>query len=333
MRRILLIVAMLVIAVPAMAAVTVRATHKPTSALCSGVEVNYVCTGGDRMRAFALEVSVDTNFVIYAIRDFNTGENTDVTAHRKGYGIFPGKFRDKINPLDPCWGDGNENSVYNPVAPATDADANGTGIGTKKIIVELGSLYPNEGNAPLSTGLLFRIDVKPSQLGPNECNVTLAENMTRGGVVDINGDHKTPTLTPGKVTYAKKFPCWKPFNFQYTDWLSVQEPNCWLGSVAPDQKWKNQCYGDTDGKVEGTTTKYRIFNSDYAKMMNLWALKFTQIIFEVNNICADADHRYEGTSTKYRVFNSDYNTLMFYWALKDTQLKQYGPCPRGVPYQ
>jgi hypothetical protein len=338
MRRILLIVAVLLIAAaPAMATVTVKARHyglpisgKPMTpgVACTACEVNYVCGAGEKVRAFALEITVDNGFTITSIKDFNKGENTSTT---RGYGIFPGKFRDVINPADPCWADGN----YNPIAPAADADASGTGLGTNKIIVELGSLYvaPND---PCSVGTLFRFDVSSNNRTAIDCNLNIALNTTRGGIVLEDGNAApSPTLTGGKVSFPKTFPCWTPFDVQYNEWVSVWEPKCWSGTyLAGDANWRVQCWGDADGKYEGSLNKYRVYQSDYSKLLQAWGKKATALRAGMgtdgNWMCADNDHKYEGSLNRYRVYQSDYARLLQGWGKKDTQMRNapLGWCPQ-----
>jgi hypothetical protein len=342
MRRILLIVAMLLVAVPAMGGVVIKArqvppyTGSPSNPVCSGVEVNFTSDADGTVRAFALDINVDSNFIISAIRDFNTGESKGT---KKGYGIFPGSFRDVINPADPCWGDGNDHSAYNPVAPSTDADACGTGLGTNKIIIEMGSLYSLDANKPNKNGMLFRIDVIPPKIGKADCNLTVALNTTRGGVVDNNGssfkkDVNVTLPTGVKVAFMQTecFPCWKPYNAQYDQWVVVDRPNCWCGQYAPAEvnNWRTQCKGDADGNSE-TGSKSRVWGNDYKRLVATWGLKYSQIksknLTDVNvSICADFDHLYE-TGSKSRVWGNDYARLVAGWGKKESIMKPWCPIP------
>ena len=132
MKKLLLVVAMLLIALPVMATVSVTATDKGSGV----VEVRYNCSASEKVRSFALDISVDSGTTIDNIRDFNVGEsNGAVPGGKSGYGIFPGRFADYINPAIPNWADPN----YKPVAPVADPNAS-TGLGTGAITVEMGSL-------------------------------------------------------------------------------------------------------------------------------------------------------------------------------------------------
>jgi len=326
MRRILLIVVMLLIAAPVMAEVIITASPVEYgvagNTLCSCVAVDYNCTAGEKIRAFALDVTVDNNFVIQAIRDFNKGETSSKTPNKFGYGIFPGSFKNYINAADPCWTDPN----YTPICPNTFADAAGTGIGTNKIIVELGSLYLGDANEPCKTGTLFRIDVIPTKW-PAECNVMLAENLTRGGVVDINGDRMT-TLHGCKKGYTKCFPCWSPFNLIYrgtpNGWLAVGEPNCWC--------YPRQCHGDAQGGKEGSTKS----GYWYVGSPDVTILTHGYLVLESPkgpglqgepNICADYARDRAGNTAcgYYRVGSTDLTILAARYLVKES------PKGDGIP--
>jgi len=341
MKRTLLIVAILALSVaPAMATVTISAIQEvPSSAggaynasrQCNVIDINYICSASERVRAFAIEVNIDNGFVFSGIKDYNTGESSTVLPRKLGYGIFPGKFRDVITPADPCWADGN----YMPIAPNTDTDANGTGIGTHKVILELGSLYVGESNKPAASGTLCKLLVLPPRI-PLDCNIQITVNTTRGGVVLEDGTAVTPTLvarglvSAGKVSFTECFPCWQPYDTQYAQFLTTWKPNCWCGQYAAAEAGKlrsYQCYGDTDGKTE-TLSKYRVYSSDYNKLVSVWKNTATMLRPKADGFCADFDHLAE-TLSKYRVYSSDYNKLVANWKKTDTQLRSlYGLCPK-----
>jgi len=337
MRRILLIVAMLLLATaPAMATVTVRAIQsQPNNALgqyttadrdCKALDINYTCSAGEEVRAFALEVTLDNGFYFSDITNYKRGESNSVSP---GYGIFPGSFRTALNPTDINWQDPN----YRPVASQNDPDGAGTGLGTQKVILEMGSLYVGDGNKPSSAGTLCRLWVDPNRTcTPADCNMTLSVNTLRGGVVDPNGNTITPTIVNGKFRFPKRFPCWSPYKTQYNEWLSIWEPNCWAGPCW-SSAWPYQCLGDADGKVE-TLNKYRCYTSDYTKLMQCWGRKATLLRAGMgadgNTLCADFDHKSE-TLNKYRCYTSDYTKMMLCWGKKETSLRQFNPpCPRST---
>lgn len=348
MRRFLLIVAMLsLVAAPAMATITVRANqHQPANVMgqytggrfCNAIDINYTCSdpANEKVRAFALEVTLDpaSGFTFSKCDTYKVGESN---ATSKGFGIFPGKFRDFIDPAAPNWADGN----YTPIAPATDADATGTGIGTNKVILELGSLFVGDANRPASTGTLCRLYVdcnKPGTtgFGPATCNYTFGGNATRGGVVLENGTAAAPTYvaqgltTAGVFSMPEKFPCWQPYDVQFNEWLTVWKPTCWTGWQAGSANWRNQCWGDADNKTEGFSS-YRIYSSDLNFLRNSWTKAATLLRSNPNiriTLCADFDHKKEGFSA-YRVYSSDLSRLRLGWAKTASQVRPapYGWCP------
>jgi hypothetical protein len=169
-----------------------------------------------------------------------------------------------------------------------------------------------------------------------DCNIQIAVNTTRGGVVLEDGTAVTPTLvarglsSAGKISFPECFPCWSPYDIQYTQFLGVWKPNCWCAKwSATDSNGIRdyQCLGDTDGKKE-TLSGYRVFNSDYQKLAQCWQKKATSMRGILNCFCADFDHKSE-TLSGYRVFNSDYQKLAASWQKKDTVLKSlFGNCPQ-----
>ncbi len=195
MKKILLVIAMLIIAAPVLATVSVTATDKG-----SGVaEFRYNCSAGEKVRAFALDITVDNGLTITDIRDYNTGESKKPGG---GYGIFPGKFADYINASNPNWADTN----YTPLGRKNDPSTQ-TGLGTGAITVELGTLYVDV-NAPGTSGLLFRLDVNSN--GAHDGNLTIALNSTRGGIVLEDASlAPSPVLTGTKMTFPS---CTTPNN-------------------------------------------------------------------------------------------------------------------------
>jgi hypothetical protein len=348
MKRALLIVAILALSVaPAMATVTISAIQEVPSAagagytatrVCNVIDINYVCSASERVRAFAIEVNLDNGFTVTSVSDYNTGESSALAGKKTGYGIFPGSFRDVINPASPIWADGN----YKPIAPATDTDANGTGLGTHKVILELGSLYVGDTNKPPASGTLCKLLISTGQnnnavggtgFGPKDCNIQIAVNTTRGGVVLEDGTAITPTLVArglvaaGKISFPECFPCWAPYNAQYNEFILTFKPRCWCGWQTGSPDWRAQCAGDADNKTQDLVGKYRVYTSDYTKLVQAWTKKATQLRFgDANLLCADFDHRSQDLVGKYRVYTSDYSLLAASWTKKETQLKPW--CPR-----
>lgn len=300
MRRSFLIVAILLFAAPAMATVTVSAVQSASP--CDEVVVSYTCTGGDEVRAFALDIVVDGNLAITGISGFQTGEGAK-------YGIFPGKFRDEIDPADPNWSEPN----YNPIAPGTDPDALG-GLDTNGITVELGALY-TDGNEPASDGNLFTLQVRPTA-GPVAGTLTITANAVRGGVVDVNSDAVvSPDLVLASgvaIGFPDCFPCWAGYTTQYGFFKQfVNDASCWC--AAPTSTG-NQCYGDADQANYGP---FIVYTGDLTVLSNSWRKTMADTAL---NPCADTDHKAYGP---FRVYTGDLTVLSNNW--RATSLP--GDCP------
>jgi hypothetical protein len=286
---------MLLLVSPAMG-VTITATDD------GGGVVTIGYTGGTGVRAFALDITVSgTDVNIASISDYKVGESNAVS---KGYGIFPGKFRDFINPATPNWGDAN----YNPVAPVGDPDSNDVAMPSKYITVEMGSLYTG-ANAPSDANTLFKLHLT----GTGTATLCVKTNATRGNVVKEDATEAAVTL-PGTggcipVTIGVP-PCMNSGNPSYAQWQLVKSPQCWCFSVRP-----RQCHGDADGKAEGRNN-YWVSSGDLNVLIAAWNKPFAQIDGQSYNgvplICADFDHNPEGRNS-YRVASQDLNILIANW--------------------
>jgi hypothetical protein len=214
MKKVLLIVAMLLVVSPVMATVTITATQQGTYWAdpptdhneAAIIMITYSGLATDpNIRAFALDMNVDSNCGFWNIRDYNVGENN---SSKQGYGIFPGRFRAFVNATSPNWVDTN----YTPLAAYNDPGASNTGIGYGIAIAELGYLGATDANMPAKSGTLFRIDVN-SYGWTGTANLTIAADTMRGGVVSKDSN-ATTTSTNLPVTIPVVFPplCTTPTN-------------------------------------------------------------------------------------------------------------------------
>jgi hypothetical protein len=179
MRKIVTILAVLLLASPAMAAVSI--TVAPGAETCTAT-ISYTDDGDPcYVRAFSLDITVSDGNIV-AVDAEMAG---DCNATDKGYGIFPGSFARVIDAGDPNW----EDPGYSPVGYVDDlpGDTQG-GIGTSGVTVEMGSLYV-DGNAPPSSGVLCTVTVDTA------CNMTVTVNAGRGGVVLEDASTVTPDLS------------------------------------------------------------------------------------------------------------------------------------------
>jgi hypothetical protein len=151
------------------------------------IDLNYA--GADPCnlpRAFGLNVEVNTPVLITAVSGYKTdGEST---AASKGFGIFPAKIVIEAN--------GNVLSWGTPLADeVNDPGAAGTGLGTSKVVLEFGSLYFGDTNAPATSGTLCTLKVACNG-STSAFNVTATEEDTyRGGIVYEDGTAPSPNLS------------------------------------------------------------------------------------------------------------------------------------------
>jgi hypothetical protein len=154
--------------------------------------VNYECTAGEVVRAFALDVSVDRGEIV-GISGFFRGESK---AGGTGYGIFPASFRDHISVgtgTNINW----DVSDYTPLAAAGDVPG-GTlpGLNSSGVTLEFGGLWDPAVAAaiPAPTGTLCALKLSQA------AKVSVAANVSRGGVVSaIPGSLIAPVFTGSLV--------------------------------------------------------------------------------------------------------------------------------------
>jgi len=261
MRKIVLTLAVLMLATPALAAVRIIVTDEGN--LIAAIKYQ---TDGEKVRAFALDVSVSAG-TIDAVSDYKKGESVPGNI---GYGIFPANFAAHIT-VDPATGDVQTWDVngYDPVAPATDPGAAGA-LGSKAITIEMGALYSppedNSPNAPANSGTLCKIKVS------GDTFVTVKENATRGGVV-LTDPAVTPTVNLTAATNVRVVPvldCFPTANSAYNDWVLLGKPDCWCAKTKGSGY---QCDGDADGIDSGGINKFRVFTGDLNLIVANWRKK------------------------------------------------------------
>lgn len=125
-----------------------------------------------RVRAFALDISV-SNGIITSVGNFSPH-----------YWIYPGTIEIVLDP----WGEVVDLGI--PIAPSSEPGTLG-GLGTSGMTIEMGSLYAGEANAPSPTGVLLTFTISAA------CNITIEENVIRGGVVFEDPEHNAPVYSPG----------------------------------------------------------------------------------------------------------------------------------------
>ncbi len=289
MRKFALVVAMLLFVAPAMAAVTVTATP-------SGTDVTIAWSSTpDIVRAFALDITVDEGAKITATSSPNSN-----------YYIYPGTIV-----IDA----GGVVTDYNtPVAESGDHPDTQPGLGTGGITIEMGSLYaatdPVHNTPPGTSGNLITVTVDLQ--GAQDCNLTVALNGARCGMVLENGSSPSTNL-PTTVKVSGECYAGQP---DYAQWVAAGKPICWC--------YPRQCHGDADGLQEGGGKVPLVWVgvNDLAILGTSWKKNPGDLGYDG---CADFDHLIEGGGKVpiVRVGVNDLSILGLYW--KDAS--DGGPAP------
>ena len=216
MKKVFLVLAVLFLASPAWAAVTISCS---VDSNC--VTVDYNNTEPNHVRGFGLDITVD-----------NGAKITAVTSFVADYNIYPGS-------IDINGQTGDVDANGSPIGDAVKyPNVTQPGVGFGGVTVEMGALYeggPASVNAPADDGILFKVYVD------KDCNVTIAGNVARagGGIVMENPQASSNDNLP--------ISCQLLFGECYTgpdvtEWRAVGSPDSWC---AP-----RQCHGDADGDSE-----------------------------------------------------------------------------------
>jgi hypothetical protein len=302
MRKMILALAVVLLAAPAWAAVTITLTG-----VGNEVTIGYDATTElQRVRAFALDVTA-TGGTIVGVAGYKVGDDNH------GYGIFPGNFSlyITVNPttgLVDSWNDPN----YTPVAPADDPGALG-GLGTDGITIEMGSLY--DANWPAQSGVLCKVTVSAGTT-----KLCVNGNAIRGNIVMEDAaevpvvEACIPIGTPD---------CFPSTDAAYADWVTLGKPDCWC--------YPRQCKGDADGLKQGSALAGYMYvgTNDLNKLISGWKILDPPKGPGVTPVqaCADFDHLRQGSALAgyMRVGTNDLNRLIAQWKVLEP------PKGAGVP--
>jgi len=302
MRKQILIITVLLLAVPAMATVEVRCAQEFTT---NQVVVTYDVDDGNNFRAFGIKISVNNGATISSI-DVNDAD----------YYVFPGSI--DINEA------GDVNDWGSPIA-AQDSNS---------FILEMGSLYKvgsdeDHNTVPPTNGWLckFRVD--------SDCNVAIANDAARGGVVMENLDFAGSVDLIG--TNFNACGCLGTGHPDCDAFIAAGAPVCWC--------YPRQCHGDVDGVATGGTKGgyWYIGDDELNLLIAAWKLlepndgnwwpggpgADSVSVNGVSGICANFDHVVEG-GTKggyWAVGDSDLNMMIGGW--KVLEPNDGGPYPGG----
>ena len=202
----------LLLAVPAMADVTISCEEYSYGSGFHIVAISYVATEDTNLpRGFGLEVDVDSGVTV-----------TGVSTTNPKYWVYPGD----INIVD-----GIVTEQGSPIA---------SGLGTGSVILEMGSLHyptgPSGANSPALSDELIRL-----QLSGGDCNVTVSYNAERGKVVNYEAEEAETVY--GSACFIEADECMMATHPFYTNWGLFQNIPCWC--------YTYQCRGDADGGSEG----------------------------------------------------------------------------------
>jgi len=262
MRSIILVLAVLLLAVPSMAAVTVTATDAGNDD--GWVTISYVqddVSAGKLPRAFGLDI-VASDGEICAV---------DATGCQP-FGVYMGTIV-----IDA------EGVVTNPGTPVAPAGAPGSAgaLGTGAVTIEMGSLYDAAapgGDQPALSGDLLKVKVNKS------CTLSVVANAARatGGVVLEDGTTPGATLNAGAVNVVYGGP-------DYAEWNAVGSPASWGNA--------NQCHGDINGADEKYGFKF--VSVGFADIPLFTGAFLKPIGDAAENLDADLDHAKEKYGFKY----------------------------------
>jgi hypothetical protein len=214
MKRTILALAVLMLAVPAFGRVDVYCT-----ADSNVVTVRYNVVGEPNLvRAFGLDITTgDANIV--SISDYDPN-----------YWVYPGTI--DIRDIDDD-GEVEVNDVGTPIAIG--------GIGANSMTIEMGSLYGegDDGNTPGTSGILMKFVIDDGAI------IEIDENAARAGVVkeDVSSDANLPSDCYGCGMAVGRWVGGRYIDDpNYTRWLSLGKPECWCF----DGHWLVDTDGDCD---------------------------------------------------------------------------------------
>ena len=285
MKKIIVALVVLALAVPSMAAVTISAADDGNND--GWVTISYVqsdTSAGKRPRAFALDVTA------------SAGEICEVdTSGAQPFGVYMGTIV-----ID---GDGIVTDVGSPVAPSGDPGAAGP-LGSGAVTLEMGSIYDPcapGGDQPAFSGDLIKVKVNTS------CNLTIAANAVRaaGGVVLEDGTTPGAGLPVGPVAVAVVYG-----GPDSAEWHTAGDPVGWANP--------EQCHGNADNRGQGIGGSVRVSTWDLEVLVPNYGVNplvpvTTSGGDTIPGIDADFAHDGQGIGGSLRVSTNDLAVLVEYY--------------------
>ena len=291
MKKIMFVLALLVLAVPVWAATTVEITCQTTPG-DPDAEIGYIKTGDGRVRAFALNIVVTP-----PEGQAGTPLILDVNCVSADYYIYPGSIQIDEN--------GNVTDDGSCVCDAGQYADTLPGLDSNGVTIEMGSLYddvlplddPDHNEPPSDSGTLLILTVD------SDCCITVTENILRGGIV-LEDPAATATLDlpDGNDCCVEGLACYFGMA-DYAQWQLVGEPECWC--------YPRQCLGDADGLPFGKNN-YWVAIPDLTILKSAWQKTAAQLVG--NEACADFDHLPFGKNN-YRVAIPDLTIMKNNWQI------------------
>ena len=300
MRTLILVLAVVLLATPVWATVTI--TTEIDGANPKKVWIGYTSNEVELIRAFALDiVATDGNIVDVNEDDFAVGDDIG------GFGIFPGTFASANVQVDAGTGEVVTWDVpgYSPVAPSNDPCALG-GIGTPGVTIEMGSLYSDPEMAPPETvGVLCSVTVDD-----DVTELCVTANAIRGNVVLESAAEVQDLVVPdGGIVACQAITgpaeCMPSDHPDYQEWLDVGKPDCWC--------YTRQCHGDADNVKEGLFIKRWVSSNDLAILVANWQVASSE---DPTFLCSDFNHTNDGLFIKRRTSSPDLSILVANWQVE-----------------
>ncbi|MBN1788461.1 MAG: hypothetical protein JW806_08745 [Sedimentisphaerales bacterium] len=216
-------------------------------------------------RMFNLDLTmIDGSFT--SISNYSVGESNDTS---QGYGIYPAKINIDMY--------GDVNDWGNPLAAEGALGTSDQVLPSNHIVLEFGSLYYGEPNAPLTSGVLCTIGV---EISGNIPTVTMVDEDTyrRGLVLEDGTEGEVsdvltfgPCLSVGQVFSVACNPTVNLTVSQamYDRWVNYGQPTCWC------------CNGQKCGDTNGSG---RVDTQDLGALKQAWFLSYPSPGF---NPCTD----------------------------------------------
>lgn len=282
MKKVFLVLAVLFLASPTWATVDVNVICVADS---NEVTVRFDNTEPNHVRGFGLDITVD-----------NGAKITAVTSFVADYNIYPGS-------IDINGQTGDVDANGSPIGDAVKyPNVTQPGIGFGGVTVEMGALYeggPASVNAPADDDILFKVYVD------KDCNVTIADNVARGGIVMENPQASSNDNLPQSCQVVLAGVCYT--GPDVTEWANVGSPATWCSP--------KQCHGDATNSTESFDRNPVTVGMADVQLL-LTGYNETGYVNPATHpwIAADFDHASESFDRQpVRVGMADVQVLLYYY--------------------